>query len=88
MTNGPNRIFDDFARLMTDAAGAAQGMKREAETIFQAQADRFLSSMDLVQREEFDAVKEMAVKARDVNDALEAKLADLEARLAKLESKK
>ncbi|KPB02948.1 accessory factor UbiK family protein [Ahrensia marina] len=88
MTNGPNRIFDDFARLMTDAAGAAQGMKREAETIFQAQADRFLSSMDLVQREEFDAVKEMAVKARDVNDALEAKVADLEARLAKLESKK
>lgn len=88
MTNGPNRIFDDFAQLMTDAAGAAQGMKREAETIFQAQADRFLSSMDLVQREEFDAVKEMAVKARDVNDALEAKVADLEARLAKLESKK
>lgn len=88
MTSGPNKIFDDFARLMTDAAGAAQGMKREAETVFQAQADRFLASMDLVQREEFDAVKEMAVKARDVNDALEAKITELESRLAKLESKK
>ncbi|MEM5501525.1 MULTISPECIES: accessory factor UbiK family protein [Ahrensia] len=88
MTSGPNKIFDDFARLMTDAAGAAQGMKREAETVFQAQADRFLASMDLVQREEFDAVKEMAVKARDVNDALEAKITDLEERIAKLESKK
>lgn len=88
MTSGPNKIFDDFARLMTDAAGAAQGMKREAETVFQAQADRFLASMDLVQREEFDAVKEMAVKARDVNDVLEAKITDLEERIAKLESKK
>ncbi|MEM8539775.1 MAG: accessory factor UbiK family protein [Pseudomonadota bacterium] len=88
MADGPNKIFDDFAKLMTDAAGAAQGMKREAETVFQAQAEKFLSSMDLVQREEFDAVKEMAAKARDENEVLESKITKLEARLKKLESKK
>jgi len=88
MADGPNKIFDDFAKLMTDAASAAQGMKREAESVFQAQAEKFLSSMDLVQREEFDAVKEMAVKARDENEALESKITKLEARLKKLESKK
>ncbi len=88
MSDGPNKIFDDFAKLMTDAAGAAQGIKKEAETAFQAQTEKFLSSMDLVQREEFDAIKEMAAKARDENEALEAKIADLEARIKKLESKK
>lgn len=88
MADGPNKIFDDFAKLMTDAAGAAQGMKREAEAVFQAQAEKLLSSMDLVQREEFDAVKEMAAKARDENEALASKIEKLEARLKKLESKK
>ena len=88
MSDGPNKIFDDFAKLMTDAAGAAQGIKKEAETAFQAQTEKFLSTMDLVQREEFDAIKEMAAKARDENEALEAKIADLEARIKKLESKK
>jgi BMFP domain-containing protein YqiC len=80
-TTGPNRIFDEFAKLMTDAAGAAQGVKREVETAFRAQAERFLGSMDLVQREEFEAVKEMAAKARDENDRLSARLAALEAQL-------
>ena len=88
MSDGPNKIFDDFAKLMTDAAGAAQGLRREAETVFQAQAERFLSSMDLVQREEFEAMKEMAIKARDENDKLAEQISDLEARLKKLESKK
>ena len=88
MSDGPNKIFDDFAKLMTDAAGAAQGIKKEAETMFQAQTEKFLSSMDLVQREEFEAIKEMAAKARDENEALETKIADLEARIKKLESKK
>ena len=87
MSDGPNKIFDDFAKLMTDAAGAAQGIKKEAETMFQAQTEKFLSSMDLVQREEFEAIKEMAAKARDENEALETKIADLEARIKKLESK-
>lgn len=82
MTTGPNKILDDFARLMTDAAGAAQGMTREAQTAFQAQAERFLEHMDLVQRDEFDAVKEMAAKALDENDALKARLEALEAKLS------
>lgn len=84
MKQGPNRIFDEFARLMTDAAGAAQGMKREAETAFRTQAERFLVEMDLVKREEFDAVMEMASKARAENEALSARLADLEKQIEKL----
>lgn len=82
MTSGPNRIFDDFAKLMTDAAGAAQGVKKEIETAFQAQAERWMNSMDLVKREEFEVVKEMAVKARDENDALLARIVALEAKLS------
>jgi BMFP domain-containing protein YqiC len=79
MSTGPNRILDDFAKLMTDAAGAVQGVGKEVETAFKAQAERWLNSMDLVKREEFEAVREMAVKARDENDALSARVADLEA---------
>ena len=82
MTTGPSRIFDEFAKLMTDAAGAAQGMKREAETMFHSQADRVLNGLDLVKREEFEAVREMAIKARDENDGLKARIEALEAQLA------
>ncbi|CAN7542704.1 accessory factor UbiK family protein [Rhizobium sp. LjRoot30] len=82
MSTGPNRILDEFAKLMTDAAGAAQGVRREVETAFNAQIERLLNSMDLVKREEFEAVREMAVKARDENDALKARLDALEARLS------
>ena len=85
MTTGPNRILDDFARLMTDAAGAAQGVRNEMETALRAQAERVLNSMDVVQREEFEAVREMAAKARDENDALSARIDALEKRLAALE---
>ena len=81
MTNGPNRILDEFAKLMTDAAGAAQGVRREVETAFRAQAERILNSMDVVQREEFEAVREMALKARAENEKLAAQLAALELRL-------
>ncbi|MGV8938874.1 MAG: accessory factor UbiK family protein [Allorhizobium sp.] len=81
MSTGPNRIMDEFAKLMTDAAGAAQGVRKEVETAFQAQAERWMNSMDLVKREEFEAVREMAVKAREENDALSARLVELEARL-------
>jgi BMFP domain-containing protein YqiC len=84
MTTGPNRILDDFARLMTDAAGAVQGVGKEVETAFRAQAERWLNNMDIVKREEFEAVREMAVKAREENDALTAKIAELEAKLANL----
>ena len=70
MSNGPNRILDEFAKLLTDAAGAAQGVRREAETAFKAQAEKVMNSMDMVQREEFEAMREMAVKARAENKAL------------------
>lgn len=81
MTTGPNRILDEFARLMTDAAGAAQGVRREVETAFRAQAERVFNAMDMVQREEFEAVREMALKARAENEALAARIAQLEAKL-------
>ena len=84
-TNGPNRILDEFAKLMTDAAGAAQGVRREAETMMKSQMERMMSSMDLVHREEFDAMRDMAVKARAENKALAERLDALEARIAKLE---
>lgn len=81
MTQGPNRIFDEFAKLMTDAAGAAQGVAKEAETALQSQFERFLNNADIVKREEFEAVREMAVKARDENDALLVRIELLEKQL-------
>jgi BMFP domain-containing protein YqiC len=81
MTQTSNRIFDEFARLMNDAAGVASGVRREFDTLFRTQADRVLRDLDLVRREEFEAVKEMARLAREQNEALEARIAALEARL-------
>ena len=81
MSTGPNRILDEFAKLMTDAAGAAQGVRREVETAFRGQAERVLNSMEIVQREEFEAVREMALKARAENEKLAARVAELEAQL-------
>jgi len=74
-------VFDDFTRLMGDAAGMAQGVRREFESVVKAQFERWLSTLDVVSREEFEAVKEMAARARDENDKLEARLAALEAKL-------
>ena len=82
MTQTSNPILDEFARMMTDAAGAAQGMKREVETLMRSQGERFLREMDVVSREEFEAVKAMAEKARAENEALTARIAALEAALA------
>ena len=76
------RIFDEFANLMTNAAGVANGVKREAETAVRAQVERILASMNVVTREEFEAVREMAALARDENDALRRRLAALEAKHA------
>jgi BMFP domain-containing protein YqiC len=75
-------MLDEFARMMTDAAGAAPGVRREMETVFRSQGERFINSMDLVQREEFEAVREMATRARVENEALKKRVADLEARLS------
>ena len=82
MTQTSNRFFDEIARLMNDAAGVASGVRREFDTLFRTQADRFLRDLDLVKREEFEAVKEMARLAREENEALQARIAALEGRLA------
>ncbi|UGY09414.1 accessory factor UbiK family protein [Phyllobacterium pellucidum] len=79
MSNGPNRVLDELAKLVTDAAGAAQGVRREVETAFRGQAERLLNTMDVVQREDFEAVREMAIRARAENTALLARIEALEA---------
>jgi BMFP domain-containing protein YqiC len=83
-TTGPNRILDELAKLVTDAAGAAQGVRREVETAFKGQAEKILNSMDVVQREEFEAMREMAVKSRAEAKRLAARIDALEARIAEL----
>ena len=82
MVQTTNRFFDEVARLMNDAAGAAQGVRREFETLFRSQAERILRDLDIVQREEFEAVKDMARLAREENETLKARIAALEARVA------
>ncbi|MEZ5926534.1 MAG: accessory factor UbiK family protein [Hyphomicrobiaceae bacterium] len=82
MTQTNNRLFDELAKMMTDAAGAAQGFKREVETMIRSQGEKWLRDMDVVQREEFEAVKAMAEKARAENDELRQRLDALEARVA------
>jgi BMFP domain-containing protein YqiC len=81
MTQTSNKLFDDFAKLLTNAAGAAQGVRREIDTVMRSQAERILNELDVVSREEFDAVRDMAAKAREENDALEQRIAVLEAKL-------
>jgi BMFP domain-containing protein YqiC len=78
MTQTSNRIFDEMARLMNDAAGVAQGVRREFDTLFRAQAERILRDLDVVKREEFEAVKDMARLAREENEALKARIEALE----------
>ena len=81
MTQTTNRLFDEIGRLMNDAAGAAQGVKREVDAVMRNQAERILRDLDLVKREEFEAVKDMARLAREENEALKVRIAALEARL-------
>ena len=76
-------FFDELAKLMSEAAGAADGVRREAETVFRGQLQKLMADMDFVAREEFDAVRDMARLAREENEALKARLAALEARLGK-----
>lgn len=73
-----NKILDDISQLMTNAMGVAQGAKGEAETAMKSLMDRWLADRDFVTREEFDAVRAMAQKAREENEALSARLAVLE----------
>lgn len=75
-----NRVLDDISQLMTNAAGVAQGVREEAETAVRQRMERWLADMDLVTREEFEAVREMAQKAREENEALKARIEALEAK--------
>ena len=88
MTTGSARFFDELARVMTSAAGAAQGVRNELDTLFRTQAERVLNDLDVVQRDEFDTVREMAVKAREENESLKAQIAELEAKIDALGAKK
>lgn len=87
MTQTNNRFFDELAKMMTDAAGAAQGMRREVETMMKAQGERILREMDVVRRDEFEAAKAMAQRAREENEALAARIAALEEELATMRGK-
>jgi len=81
LTRSP--FFDDIARLMNDAAGVASGVRREVDVIARTQIERLLASMDMVRREEFEAVREMAILARNENERLAARIAELEAKAQK-----
>ena len=83
MTQSSNKILDDIAKLMSDAAGVAQGVSNEVAMVFKTQLERLLSDMDLVQREEFEIVRELATKAREENSQLKKKIKNLEATLLK-----
>lgn len=78
-----NKFFDDMSQLMTNAMGVAQGAKTEAETAMKSLMDRWMADRDFVTREEFEAVRAMAIKAREENDALARRVAELEAGKAK-----
>jgi BMFP domain-containing protein YqiC len=82
MTQTTGRFFDEIGKLITDAAGAADGVRKEIEGIVRAQAERVLRDLDVVQREEFEAVKTMAQKAREENDRLKERIIQLETALA------
>jgi BMFP domain-containing protein YqiC len=81
MAQTTNRFFDEVARLMNDAAGVASGVRREFDTLVRTQAERILADLDVVKRDEFEAVKEMARLAREENEALRKKIEELEKKL-------
>lgn len=85
MTSPSSRFFDELAKVMTNAAGAAQGARREVDNLVRAQIERVLADIQVVQREEFDVVRDMASMARTENEALRARVAELEARIEALE---
>jgi BMFP domain-containing protein YqiC len=81
MTTTSSRFFDELAKLMSNAAGAAQGARREFDSLVRTQIERAMSGMDVVQREEFEAVKHMAAKAREENERLQLRINELESKL-------
>lgn len=81
MTTTSSKFFDELAKLMTNAAGAAQGVRKELDSLVQSQVERVLNNLNVVKREEFDVVRDMAEKARAENERLEKRIAELETRL-------
>jgi BMFP domain-containing protein YqiC len=81
MVQTTGRLYDEIAKLMNDAAGVAQGVRREFDTVLRTQAERVLRDLDVVHREELEAVKEMARLAREENESLKARVAALEAKV-------
>jgi BMFP domain-containing protein YqiC len=81
MVQTTGRLYDEFAKLMNDAAGVAHGVRREFDAVLRTQAERILRDMDVVHREELEAVKEMARLAREENESLKARIAALESRI-------
>lgn len=77
-----SKFFDDLSQLMTNAAGVAQGARDEAQTAMRGMLERFLAESNLVTREEFDAVREMAIRARAENETLQERIAVLEAKIS------
>jgi BMFP domain-containing protein YqiC len=84
MPQTTGRVFDEIAKLMTDAAGAMQGARGEIDSVMRSKAEKVLRDLDIVQREEFEAVKAMAKKARDENDELRAQIETLRSELSAL----
>lgn len=85
MTQTTGRFFDELGKLVTDAAGAAQGVRKEIENVVRAQAEKVLHELDVVQREEFEAMRAMAQKAREENEQLKHRIALLEEAFGELE---
>jgi BMFP domain-containing protein YqiC len=81
MVQTTGRLYDEIAKLMNDAAGVAQGVRRELDTVMRTQAERILRDLDVVSREDLEAVREMTRLAREENEALKARVAALEAKL-------
>jgi BMFP domain-containing protein YqiC len=81
MTTTSSRFFDELAKLMTNATGAAQGLRKEVDAMVQSQVERVLNNLELVKREDLDVVRDMAQKAREENDRLAARLAEVESKL-------
>ncbi len=88
MTQTTGRFFDELGKLITDAAGAASGVRKEIESVVRSQAEHILRELDVVQREEFEAVKAMAQKAREENEQLKQRVALLEAVLGDIDAER
>ncbi|WP_375567908.1 accessory factor UbiK family protein [Ahrensia marina] len=86
MTQSNSRLFDDLGRLMTDAAGLADGVRREVETVARSQMERMVATMDLAREEDVDILREMVATQRTANEALEARVAALEEQVTQLSS--